>query len=59
MAELITDARSRLQNALTETFDEERARFDRLLPAAGALTGLAADLRAAAAAVRAVQTGGG
>ena len=59
MAELITGARSRLQDALTETFDEERARFDRLLPAAGALPELAADLRNAATAVRALQTGGG
>ena len=59
MAELIADARTRLQDALTETFDEERARFDRLLPAAGALPELAADLRAAAAAVRALPTAGG
>jgi len=59
MVELIADARTRLQDALTETFDEERARFDRLLPAAGALPELAADLRAAAAAVRALPTTGG
>jgi len=59
MAELIAGARMRLQDALTETFDEERARFDRLLPAAGALPGLAADLRSAASAVRALQTGDG
>ena len=59
MAELIAGARTRLQDALTETFDEERARFDRLLPAAGALPELAADLRDAATAVRALQTGGG
>ncbi len=59
MVELIADARTRLQDALTETFDEERARFDRLLPAAGALPGLAADLRQAAAAVRALPTAGG
>jgi energy-coupling factor transporter ATP-binding protein EcfA2 len=54
MAELITDARTRLQDALTETFDEERARFDRLLPAPGDLPRLAMDLREAAAAVRAL-----
>ena len=40
-------------------FDEERARFDRLLPAAGALPELAADLRKAATEVRALQTGAG
>jgi energy-coupling factor transporter ATP-binding protein EcfA2 len=54
MAELIADARTRLQDALTETFDEERARFDRLLPEPGALPALATDLREAAAAVRAL-----
>ncbi len=59
MAELIADARTRLQDALTDTFDEERARFDRLLPASGALPELAADLRDAAAAVRALPTTGG
>ena len=59
MAELIADARTRLQDALTETFDEERARFERLLPAVGALPELATDLRDAAAAVRALQTTGG
>ena len=53
MAELIAGARTRLQDALTETFDEERARFDRLLPGSGRAPGLAADLRDAAAAVRA------
>ncbi len=59
MAELIADARTRLRDALTETFDEERARFDRLLPAPGALPELAAELRDAAAAVRALPTTGG
>ena len=59
MAELIADARTRLQDALTETFDEERDRFDRLLPAPGALPELAADLRDAAAAVRVLPTTGG
>jgi len=56
MAELIADARTRLQDALTETFDEERSRFDRLLPASGELPALATDLREAAAAVRALPT---
>jgi energy-coupling factor transporter ATP-binding protein EcfA2 len=59
MAELVADARTRLQDALTETFQEERARFDRLLPPAGALPALAADLRSAATAIRALPTAGG
>ncbi|MEO5885898.1 MAG: GTPase domain-containing protein [Candidatus Limnocylindrales bacterium] len=54
MVELVAGARRRLQDALTTTFDEERARYDDLLPVAGALPALAADLRAAAAAVRAL-----
>jgi hypothetical protein len=54
MAELIADARTRLQDALDTTFDEERLRFDRLLPQPGALPELATDLREAAAAVRAL-----
>ena len=54
MVELVAGARRRLQDALTTTFDEERARYDHLLPVAGALPALAADLRAAAAAVRAL-----
>jgi energy-coupling factor transporter ATP-binding protein EcfA2 len=54
MVELIASARRRLDDALTTTFDEERARFDRLLPAAGVLTGLSADLRVASADVRAL-----
>ena len=33
MAELVANARRRLNEALTTTFDEERERFDRLLPA--------------------------
>lgn len=59
MSELIAGARTRLQDALTETFDEEHARFDRLLPAAGELPALATDLRSAAAAVRALPTAAG
>ena len=54
MAELVANARRRLREALTATFDEERERFDRLLPAPGELTGLATGLRAAAADVRAL-----
>jgi energy-coupling factor transporter ATP-binding protein EcfA2 len=52
MVELVASARRRLDSALTETFDEERARFDRLLPDIGALPALADDLRAAAEEVR-------
>jgi 50S ribosome-binding GTPase len=54
MVELVAHAKQRLDEALTTTFDEERARFDALLPASGVLTTLAADLRAAAADVRAL-----
>jgi hypothetical protein len=54
MVELIADARRRLGEAITTTFDEERARFDRVLPAPGTLADLAADLRAASRDVRAV-----
>ncbi|HYH91608.1 MAG TPA: GTPase [Candidatus Saccharimonadales bacterium] len=54
MVELIADARARLQEALTTTFLEERSRFDRLLPEAGALSELAGDLRSAAGALRAL-----
>ncbi len=52
MVELIANARRRLDEALTATFDEERSRFDRLLPELGVLTTLAADLRTAAAEIR-------
>ncbi len=55
MVELIAGARRRLDAALTETFDEERARFDRLLPAPGTLGDLGGDLRAAAAELRALR----
>jgi hypothetical protein len=54
MAELLAHARRRLDEALTTTFDEDRSRFDVLLPAPGALTELADDLRSAAADVRAL-----
>jgi hypothetical protein len=54
MSELVTHAKQRLDDALSMTFDEERARFDALLPEPGVLTTLAADLRAAAADVRAL-----
>jgi energy-coupling factor transporter ATP-binding protein EcfA2 len=47
MAELIASARRRLHAALTQTFEEERERFDQLLSPAGQLTRLAADLREA------------
>ena len=56
MVELVAGAQRRLQEALTTTFDEERARYDRLLPPSGALPALATDLRNAAAAVRALPT---
>jgi hypothetical protein len=59
MVELVAHARARLDEALTTTFDEERARYDRLLPPADALPALAADLRSAAAAVRALPAAAG
>jgi hypothetical protein len=58
MAELVAHAKQRLDDALATSFDEERARFDALLPASGELTDLASDLRAAAAEVRALPTPG-
>ena len=60
MVELIADARTRLQEALDETFAEERARFDR--SAAGgrrARPSLRPTCERAAAAVRALPTAGG
>ena len=54
MAELVAHARQHLDEALSTTFEEERARFDALLPASGVLAELATDLRAAAADVRAL-----
>ncbi|MEO5966167.1 MAG: ABC transporter, partial [Candidatus Limnocylindrales bacterium] len=58
MVELVAAARRRLQDALTATFEEERARYDRLLPATGVLPALAVDLRDAAAAVRTLPAAG-
>ncbi len=54
MVELVANARRRLDEALTATFDEEQARFERVLPQTGALAELATELRAAAADVRAL-----
>ena len=54
MAELVGDARQRLHDVLQTTFDEERVRFDNLLPAEGALPALAQDLRAVATDLRAL-----
>ena len=54
MAELVAHARQRLDDALSTTFDEERARYDELLPASGILTELSTELRMAAADVRAL-----
>lgn len=48
MVELIARARQRLDDALVETFDEERRRFDALAPVPADLEALAADLREAA-----------
>ena len=59
LAELVADAKRRLDQALSETFEEERARFDALLPAQGVLADLAADLRAGAADVRALPSPAG
>jgi energy-coupling factor transporter ATP-binding protein EcfA2 len=49
MGELIAKARERLTTLLTSLFEDERARFDALVPAPGRLRELAAALRAAAA----------
>jgi hypothetical protein len=57
MAELIKNARRRLDELLAVTFAEERVRFDRLVPGSAALSGLAADLRTAAREVRALPVG--
>ncbi|MEJ7747893.1 MAG: GTPase domain-containing protein [Candidatus Limnocylindrales bacterium] len=54
MVELIDRARARLNAALTETFDEERVRFERLVSTPGALDELSAELHRAADEVRAV-----
>ncbi len=52
MVELISGARRRLDETLMATFEEERERFDRLLPGPGQLAELAGELRGAAADVR-------
>jgi len=48
MAELIANARERLMALLTGLFDDERKRFEALVPAPGGMRELAASLRAAA-----------
>ena len=58
MVELVGAAQRRLDDALATTFEEERSRFDRMLPATDALPQLARELRAAAADVRALPTTG-
>jgi len=47
MAELIGNARSRLEELVTSLFDDERRRFEALVPAPAGLRELAAELRAA------------
>ena len=47
MAELIGNARSRLEELVTTLFDDERRRFEALVPAPAGLRELAAELRAA------------
>ena len=47
MGELIAKARARLVALLTSLFEDERARFEALVPAPQGLRQLAADLRAA------------
>jgi len=47
MAELIANARARLDSLLTSLFDHERERFEALVPPPGDLRELAASLRAA------------
>jgi energy-coupling factor transporter ATP-binding protein EcfA2 len=58
MVELVGAAQRRLDDALATTFQEERSRFDRMLPATDTLPQLAGELRAAAADVRALPTTG-
>lgn len=55
LVEMITRARTSLNIALATTFDEEQARFDRLVPDGAGLRDLAARLRASAAEVAALQ----
>ena len=52
MAELVGNARRRLDEALATTLAEERARFDALVPSSAELAGLAGELREAALEVR-------
>ena len=47
MGELIAKARARLVDLLTSIFEDERKRFEALVPAPGRLRDLAAELRAA------------
>ena len=49
MAELIANARARLEALLTSLFEGERERFNALVPAPGGLRELAAELRVAVA----------
>jgi energy-coupling factor transporter ATP-binding protein EcfA2 len=57
MVELIGHARRRLDEVLAATFAEELARFHGLLPQSAELTGLAAELRAAASELRQLPAG--
>jgi hypothetical protein len=57
MAELIGNARRRLDEALALSFGEERVRFDALGPDGTELTALATELRAAADDVGALPVG--
>jgi hypothetical protein len=59
MAELVSSAKRRLDEALTTSFAEERARFERLLPEPGELSRLAEELRVAAADLRALPSPAG
>ena len=49
MVEMIARARTRLNDAISETFAEEEARYERLVPDGEALRSLAGKLRTAAA----------
>jgi hypothetical protein len=53
MVEMIRRAGARLDEALEQTFDEERQRFIRLMPASGGLRDVAVGLRSVSAEVRA------
>jgi hypothetical protein len=56
MVELVGRARRRLDEALVETFEEERRRFDVLAPSPEELDGLAAELHEAADELRRLPT---